>query len=108
MTDNSGSVNQIYTIGHQTYDTVKSTFLSSIIESEKKSRDFVAKQGFVKVAYDPILQVEERIIPVSSYQSRNVEAALRNNGKKDQISTAHQANVKSLHGKRYITFNINS
>ena len=99
MASKEASVNQIYTLGHQTYDTVKSTFLSSIIESENKSRDQVVKQGYVKVAYDPILQSEEHEIPINSYHSRNLEAALKNNGKKDQISKAHQSNVKSLHGK---------
>lgn len=62
--DKQVSVNQIYSVGHQTLDVRRAQFLENSINTEESFRFEQRTRHTVTRAYDPILQLEKRTEPL--------------------------------------------
>jgi len=92
------SINQIYSIGHQTLDARRARFLENNIKVEESFRSKLHARDSVTRDYDPVLQLEKR-----SETLRCHSASIREHNK-DEIMGNHRSTLNHLNG-RYLSIN---
>ena len=117
------SVNQIYSVGHQTLGYVRSAFLNNVIETEivtlfnkldlevllsssqteRKARKKLYEGNTISRAYNPITEQEPRVEKIDSYVTRlsspSKQGADGQRSTKDDLLKTHYTLTKNLNGK---------
>ena len=91
--ENLQSVNQIYSVGHQTLDARRARFLENNIKVEEAFRSDLATRKSVKMAYDPVLQLEERSVAIQSHKANSCQHM------KDELQQTHRNTMTKMNGK---------
>lgn len=86
----SSSLNNIYSIGHQTLDVTRARFLENNILSEQKSRTKLYNRNIIDRDYDPILQIEKHTETIGTYKNNDYHHD------KEKLSTTYRENLNKL------------